>query len=69
MGMGCQRDFTNNQNVLLLATLASIRISQGLTTGQIETLAAFFDVLANNLALLIAPPCLETSENIMEEDN
>ncbi len=55
--MGCHRKSTNNQNILLLATLASIHIAQGLTSDQIETLAAFFEVLGDNLALLIAPPC------------
>ncbi|MCI9263873.1 MAG: hypothetical protein HFF06_04805 [Oscillospiraceae bacterium] len=56
--MGCHRSSAaNNQDILLLAAMASIQIAQGLDTRQIETLAAFFDVLANNLALLIAPPC------------
>lgn len=45
----------NNQGLLLLATLASIRIAQGLNAEQIELLSAFFEVLGDNLALLIAP--------------
>ncbi|MCI8474057.1 MAG: hypothetical protein HFF07_01815 [Oscillospiraceae bacterium] len=55
--MGCQSGTVNNQEILLLAALASIRIAQGLDSGQIETLAAFFQVLGDNLALLSAPPC------------
>lgn len=38
--------------LLLLAALASIQLSQGLTVSQIELLAAFFTVLGDNLALL-----------------
>lgn len=52
-----RRNCANNQGILLLATLASIQIAQGLSSDQIETLAAFFEVLGDNLALLIAPPC------------
>lgn len=45
----------NNQGLLLLATLAAIRLAQGLTSEQIELLSDFFEVLGDNLALLIAP--------------
>lgn len=38
--------------LVLLAALASIQLSQGLTAEQIELLAVFFNVLGNNLALL-----------------
>lgn len=69
--MGCRRNAANNQGILLLAALASIQIAQGLNSDQIETLAAFFEVLGDNLALLIAPPCwggfLEDLEENAEE--
>ncbi len=55
--MGCRRKAVNNQGILILATLASLQIAQGLDSDQIETLAAFFQVLGDDLALLIAPPC------------
>lgn len=50
----CQGN-SNNQGLLLLATLASLRIAQGLNPEQIELLSAFFEVLGDNLALLTAP--------------
>lgn len=55
--MECRRNAANNQEILLLATLASIQIAQGLDSSQIEVLAAFFTVLGDNLALLAAPSC------------
>ena len=55
--MGVRRNSANNQGILVLATLASIQIAQGLDNDQIEVLAAFFEVLGDYLALLIAPPC------------
>ena len=55
--MGVRRNSANNQGILVLATLASIQIAQGLDNDQIEVLAAFFEVLGDNLALLSAPPC------------
>lgn len=51
------RGGANNQGILVLATLASIQIAQGLDMDQIQTLGAFFTVLGDNLALLAAPPC------------
>ena len=57
-----RRGAANNQGILLLATLASIQIAQGLDDGQIETLGAFFTVLGDNLALLAAPPCRGNTE-------
>lgn len=53
------RHCANNQGILILATLVSIQIAQGLDPDQIELLSAFFEVLGDNLALLIAPPCKE----------
>jgi len=50
-----------NEGLLLLATLASIQLSQGLTDDQIELLAAFFEVLGDNLALLIATPTTDST--------
>lgn len=56
--MGCRGGSgANNQGILLLATLASIQIAQGLDSDQIQLLGAFFTVLGDNLALLAAPPC------------
>lgn len=55
--MDPRRNCANNQGILLLSALASIQMAQGLDTGQIEVLAAFFTVLGDNLALLAAPPC------------
>lgn len=45
-----------NQGLLLLAALASIRVAQGLDPEQIELLSAFFEVLGDNLALLALTP-------------
>ena len=42
----------NNQGLLLLATLASIRIAQGLNAEQIELLSTLFEIVGNNLSLL-----------------
>lgn len=62
MKMGCRRkQGANNQGLLLLASLASIQIAQGLDEDQIELLSAFFEVLGDNLALLIAPSCCGNS--------
>ena len=55
--MGYRHNSANNQGILLLAALASIQIAQQLDQDQIEVLAAFFEVLGNNLAQLIYPPC------------
>ena len=44
------------EGLLLLAALAAIRLSQNLTSEQIELLSAFFEVLGDNLALLAAAP-------------
>lgn len=38
--------------LLLLAALVSIQMAQGLSSEQLELLAAFFTVLGDNLALL-----------------
>lgn len=60
----------NNQGLLLLAALAAIRIAQGLDTDQIELLSAFFEVLGDDLALLIAPSwnssCSHQAEDAVE---
>ena len=55
----------NNQGILLLATLAALRLAQELSADELATLAAFFEVLGDNLGLLIAPPCWGQQE----EDN
>lgn len=55
MRMGKCQGNSNNQGLLLLATLASLQLAQGLTPEQIELLSNFFEVLGNNLALLISP--------------
>ena len=47
----------NNQGILILATLAALRLAQELTTDELTTLSAFFEVLGDNIALLAAPPC------------
>lgn len=57
-----------NQELLLFAALASIRIAQGLSADQIELLAAFFQVLGDNLALLITPPCSPLAQGETVED-
>ncbi len=54
--MGKYRDSRGNQGLLLLAALASIRVAQGLDPEQIELLAAFFEVMGDNLALLALTP-------------
>lgn len=52
-----RRNSAHNQGILLLATLASIQIAQGLDNDQLQMLGAFFTVLGDNLTLLVAPPC------------
>ncbi len=54
--MGRNRDSCGNQGLLLLATLASIRVAQGLNPEQLELLSVFFEVLGDNLALLALCP-------------
>ena len=67
MRMGYRHKSANNQGILLLAALASIQIAQQLDQDQIEVLAAFFEVLGNNLALLISPPCWNGFFDDLEE--
>ncbi len=38
--------------LVILAALASIQLAQGLTPEQMELLAAFFEILGDNLSLL-----------------
>lgn len=38
--------------LVLLAALASLRLAEGLSSDQLEVLAAFFEVLGDNLSLL-----------------
>ena len=67
MRMGYRHNSANNQGILLLAALASIQIAQQIDQVQIEVLAAFFEVLGNNLALLISPPCWNGFFDDLEE--
>lgn len=39
-------------NIVLLAAVASIQYAQGRTADQLEWLSAFFDIMADNLAML-----------------
>ncbi len=39
-------------NIILLAAAASIQYAQGRTAEELELLSAFFDILADNLAML-----------------
>lgn len=45
----------DKQALLILATLASLQISQKLSCDELELLSAFFEVLGDNLALLAVP--------------
>ena len=47
------------ENIVLLAAVASVRLAQNATAEQLEMLAAFFEVIGDNLALLAlcAPSC------------
>lgn len=40
------------ENVVLLAAAASVRLSKGVPAAQLEVLAAFFEIIGDNLALL-----------------
>ena len=40
------------ENIVLLAAVASVQYAQGKSAEDIEWLSAFFEVVANNLALL-----------------
>ncbi len=59
----CRQPGGNNQGILILAALAALRLAQELTADELETLAAFFEVLGDNLALLAAPPCCGAKED------
>lgn len=39
-------------NIVLLAAAASIQYAQGRSADELELLSAFFDILADNLAML-----------------
>ena len=50
------------QNIVLLAAVASVQYAQGRSADELELLAAFFEVLANNLALLaLQAPTVDAS--------
>lgn len=59
----------NPQNILLLAAAASIRLAQGATAEQLELLAAFFEVIGDNLGLLAlcAPSCEDLTDSAADE--
>lgn len=44
----------SGETLLLLATLVSLQLAQGRTVEQLELIAAFFEVLGNNLSLIAA---------------
>ncbi len=48
------------EGLLLVAAAASIQLARGRSTEEIELLAAFFNVLGDNLELLTAVPIPET---------
>lgn len=56
-------------NIILLAAAASIQYAQGRTAEQLEWLSAFFDILADNLALLAlgAPSCEDQTDSASDE--
>jgi len=60
--MGVAGTARGNEGLLLLAALASIQLARGLSSEQIELLAAFFEVLGDNLALLIATPAADSAD-------
>ena len=53
----------SGEALVLLAAVVSFQLAAGKTAGQIELLAAFFNVLGDNLALLAArlPPEQQTA--------
>lgn len=44
----------SGEALLLLATLVSLQLAQGRTVEQLELIAAFFEVLGDNLSLIAA---------------
>ncbi|MEA4955967.1 MAG: hypothetical protein VB096_10745 [Pseudoflavonifractor sp.] len=50
--------YSGNEGLLLLASLVSIQLSHQLTDDQLALLAAFFNVLAANMTVLVlqSPP-------------
>ena len=50
------------ENIVLLAAVASVRYAQGQSAEDIELLSAFFEVLANNLALLALSPTVDSAD-------
>lgn len=56
------------ENIVLLAAAASVRLAQGTSAQQLELLAAFFEVLGDNLGLLAlcAPSCDGSSSTLDE---
>ena len=50
------------ENIVLLAAVASVRYAQGKSAEDIELLSAFFEVLANNLALRALSPTVDSAD-------
>lgn len=49
-----ERPIPSGEALLVLAALVSLQLAQGRTTDQLELIAAFFEVLGDNLSLIAA---------------
>lgn len=49
-----EQPIPSGEALLVLAALVSLQLAQGRTTDQLELIAAFFEVLGDNLSLIAA---------------
>ena len=49
-----ERPIPSGEALLILAALVSLQLAQGRTTDQLDLMAAFFNVMGDNLALIAA---------------
>ena len=56
-----ERPIPSGEALLILAALVSLQLAQGRTADQLELIAAFFEVLGDNLSLIAARRSLPES--------
>ena len=56
-----ERPIPSGEALLILAALVSLQLAQGRTTDQLDLMAAFFEVLGDNLSLIAARRSLPES--------
>ena len=56
-----ERPIPSGEALLILAALVSLQLAQGRTADQLELIAAFFEVLGDNLSLIAAHRSLPES--------